>query len=160
MLYDEDKDNAISQIGKIDNPFYLHFIAANYNWNNGFDVPKVLLENKSCDLGTGLLMFHNADGYRMLESPEEVSASTLEEWKDFLLKLYHKLQHLEFKSQYISFDPELTKIQKFKLKIGNPDIPDILMNKSPTQPRVGVSSHYLSINTRTFSINSIPSLVK
>ncbi|MDI5789205.1 hypothetical protein PO124_14590 [Bacillus licheniformis] len=28
-------------------------------------------------------MFHYADGYRMLESPDNVSASALEEWKDF-----------------------------------------------------------------------------
>ncbi|MEC0483538.1 hypothetical protein P8828_01525 [Bacillus glycinifermentans] len=76
-------------------------------------------------------MFHYADGYRMLENPDDVSKSTLEEWKDFLVQTYNKLINLQFKSQNISFDPELTKIQKFKLKKSNPNIPDILLDKSP-----------------------------
>jgi len=43
----------------------------------GFEVPTVILENAACDFGTGLLMFHYADGYRMLENPGEVSISPL-----------------------------------------------------------------------------------
>ena len=131
LLYNAEKEDVISQLSNIDNPLILHFFAANYNWNNGFDIPKALLENENCDLGTGLLMFHYADGYRILENPEEVSASTSEEWKGFLFKLYNRLENSEFQQQSISFDPELTKIQKFKLKNSNPNIPDVLMSKSP-----------------------------
>nr|WP_240515411.1 DUF4274 domain-containing protein [Fictibacillus aquaticus] len=76
-------------------------------------------------------MFHYADGYRMLENPEEVSSSTLSEWKDFLNVLYNKLINLDFKSQEISFDPELTKTQKYKLKKSNFEIPNPLISKSP-----------------------------
>lgn len=32
------------------------------------------------------------DGLRMLEIPEEVSNSVLEEWEDFLFNLYNKLR--------------------------------------------------------------------
>lgn len=39
--------------------------------------------------------------------------------------------NLEFKTQNISFSPELTKIQIFKLKKSNPSISDILINESP-----------------------------
>jgi hypothetical protein len=131
LLYDTDKNDTIIQLRKINNPLSLHFFAANYNWNSGFNVPIALLENENCDLGTGLLMFHYADGFRMLENPEEVSDSTLEEWKDFLFKLYNKLINLEFKSQEISFKPELTKIQIYKLRKNNPNIPEILIGKSP-----------------------------
>lgn len=67
LLYNTDKNILISQLRKVDNPLILHFFAANYNWNSGFDVPKVILENDACDLGTGLLMFHYADGYSLLE---------------------------------------------------------------------------------------------
>ena len=131
LLYDSDKEIINNELTNIENPLFLHYFAANYNWNSGFDVPRVILENEACDLGTGLLMFHYADGYRMLEDSEEVSSSSLEEWKDFLNKIYNKLINFEFKSQNISFDPELTKIQKYKLKKNNPNIPDILINKSP-----------------------------
>lgn len=131
LLYNTDKDYVVSQLKNIDNPISLHYFAANYNWNSGFDVPTVILENEACDLGTGLLMFHYADGYRLLESSDEISSSSLEEWKVFLRKIYNKLLSLDFKSQYISFDPELTKIQKYKLKKNNPDLPDVLISKSP-----------------------------
>ncbi|MGE7685920.1 DUF4274 domain-containing protein [Peribacillus simplex] len=131
LLYNTDKDYIISELTNTDNPLLLHYFAANYNWNSGFDIPRVILENEACDLGTGLLIFHYAEGYRMLENSDGVSSSSLEEWKDFLNKIYNKLINFEFKSQNISFDPDLTKIQKYKLKKNNPNIPDILINKSP-----------------------------
>ncbi len=131
LLYNTDKNKLISQLSKIDNPLMLHFFAANYNWDSGYDAPIAILENKTCDFGTGLLMFHYAEGYRLLENPNEVSKSSLEEWKDFLSKIYNKLINLEFKSQNISFDSGLTKTQKYKLKKSKPNFPDILISKSP-----------------------------
>jgi hypothetical protein len=131
LLYNTNKEETISRIKNIDNPIILHYFAANYNWNSGFDIPNAILENKDCDLGTGLLMFHYADGYRLLESQEGVSNSPLQEWKVFILKLQNKIMNLEFKTQNISFSPELTKIQIFKLKKSNPSISDILINESP-----------------------------
>ncbi|MCD2370652.1 DUF4274 domain-containing protein [Bacillus sp. BS3(2021)] len=91
LLYNTEKDSTISRVRNIDDPLLLHVFAANYNWNSGFEVPKAILENENCDYGTGLLMFHYADGYRMLESPDDVSASALEEWKDFLIQTYQNL---------------------------------------------------------------------
>ncbi|WP_301107145.1 DUF4274 domain-containing protein [Sporosarcina sp.] len=131
LLYNTNKDYVVSQLKNIDEPLLLHYFAANYNWNSGFDVPTVIFKNEACDLGTGLLMFHYADGYRLLESSDEISSSSLEEWKVFLRKIYNKLLSFDFKSQDISFDPELTKIQKYKLKKNNPDLPDVLISKSP-----------------------------
>lgn len=131
LLYNTDRDYVVSQLKNMDNPLLLHCFAANYNWNSGFDVPTIILENEACDFGTGLLMFHYADGYRLLESSDEILSSSLEEWKNFLKKIYNKLLSLDFKSQDISFDPELTKIQKYKLKKNNPDLPDVLLSKSP-----------------------------
>ncbi|HDR8227260.1 TPA: DUF4274 domain-containing protein, partial [Bacillus cereus] len=90
LLHNTNKEDTISRIKNIDNPIILHCFAANYNWNNGFDIPNAILENKDCDLGTGLLMFHYVDGYRLLESSEEVSNSLLQEWKVFILKLQNK----------------------------------------------------------------------
>ncbi|WP_019394555.1 DUF4274 domain-containing protein [Priestia filamentosa] len=131
LLYNLDENSIINELRKTNNSLFLHYYAANYNWNSGFDAPTAILENEACDFGTGLLMFHFADGYRMLENPDEVSSSSVEEWKDFLDKTYNKLVNLQFKSQNISFDPELTRIQKYKLKKSNPHIPDVLISKSP-----------------------------
>ncbi|MEI3605171.1 DUF4274 domain-containing protein [Pseudogracilibacillus sp. SE30717A] len=131
LLYNTDKDYVVSKLKNTDNSLLLHYYAAYYNWNNGFEIPTVILDNETCDLGTGLLMFHYADGYRLLESSDEISSSSLDEWKVFLRKIYNKLLSLDFKSQNISFDPELTKIQKYKLKKNNPDLSDVLISKSP-----------------------------
>ncbi len=124
LLYNTDKDYILSQLKNTDNSLLLHYFAANYNWNSGFDVPTVILDNEACDLGTGLLMFHYADGYGLLEGSDEISSSSLEEWQYFLIKIYNRLLNLDCKSQDISFDPELTKIL-------NPDLPDILISKFP-----------------------------
>ncbi|MBU9723509.1 MULTISPECIES: DUF4274 domain-containing protein [Bacillaceae] len=131
LLYNSDKDFIVTQLKDTDNSLLLHYFAANYNWNSGFDVPQVILENTACDLGTGLLMFYYADGYRLLEKPDEVLSTSLEDWKNFLSKVYYKLTKLEFQSRNISFDPQLTKIQKYKLKKNNPELPHILISKSP-----------------------------
>lgn len=42
-----------------------------------------------------------------------------------------KLINLQFNSQNISFDPEITRVHRFKLKKNNPHIPDALLDKSP-----------------------------
>lgn len=65
LLYSEDNSKIITEIIN-KNPLDLHILAANYNWNSGFEVPKAILSNENCDFGTGLLMFYRADGYRPL----------------------------------------------------------------------------------------------
>lgn len=131
LLYNEDKHSVIIHLKKLTNSLFLHYFAANYHWDDGFDVPTAILENEACDFGTGLLLFYNADGYRMLENPNEVLTSSSEEWKNCLVKTMNKLIHVEFKTQDISFDPELKKVQKYKLKKNYPNLPGILINKSP-----------------------------
>ena len=39
-----------------------------YNWDDGFDIPKAIMENPNCTLPIALLMFELADGYSYLES--------------------------------------------------------------------------------------------
>ncbi len=131
LIYSEDKSYIIKELANTNNSLLLHYYIANYNWNNGFEIPTAILENEVCDFGTGLLMFYYADGIRMLESPEEVSNSSLEDWKGFLNKLYTMLINNNFKCQSISYEPELTRIQKYKLKKNTSNISDILLEKSP-----------------------------
>lgn len=131
LIYNTEKEEQISILKNVDNPVILHCFAANYNWNNGFEVPNAILDNNNCDFGTGLLMFFYADGLRLLQNLDDVSNSSNEQWKNFLFKLYYKLLNNEFNSQSISYTPELTKIQVFKLEKNNPEISDIFITKSP-----------------------------
>ncbi len=130
LLYD-DITRLCGELKLIDDPLVLHVVAANYNWDNGFGIPNVIIENKNCDLGTALMLFYLADGYRMLESYSEFLASSNVEWKSFLLNLYNRIEKKDFNSQKLSYNNELSKVQVFKLKKSNPNIPNIFLNKSP-----------------------------
>lgn len=131
LLYHTEDVDRIHQLSCIEDPLCLHYFAANYQWDSDFEVPNTILQNENCDLGTGLLLFHYADGFRLLENPKEISSSGAEEWKSFLYILYDKLLKADFNSQNISFTPELTKVQLFVLKKSNPNIPAIFISKSP-----------------------------
>lgn len=131
LLYNFENEVVIEKVGNIENSELLHIFAANYNWNNGFDVPRAIINNKYCDYGTGLLLFYYADGYRFLMDKEEVLSSPLLEWKNFITHLYEKLINLDFNTQEISFRPELSKIQVFKLRKNNPNVPEVFIEKSP-----------------------------
>lgn len=126
LLYSEGNRNIISDIKKL-SPLELHIFAANYNWNSA----EAILDNGKCDFGTGLLLFYRADGYRVLESKDTVSESSLSDWKKFISDLFDKIVADDFPNKMISFTPSLTKVQAFKLRKSNPDIPEIFFDKSP-----------------------------
>ncbi|MDE7097857.1 MAG: DUF4274 domain-containing protein, partial [Ruminococcus sp.] len=49
----------------------LHMIMANYNWDNGIEIPKTVIANSFCDLGTALMVFSFFGGYEFLLDDEE-----------------------------------------------------------------------------------------
>lgn len=130
LLYNDDTEEIIKEVENIDCPQLLHIIAANYNWDRGLDVPAVIINNTKCDLGTALMLFYDADGYRFLTSKDSFSLITDEKWKEFILNLYNQIVNGEF-SECISYEPPLTKVQRYKLKKENPAIQNIFLEKTP-----------------------------
>lgn len=131
LLYNENNTNLSKEVINMENPLSLHVLAANYNWDNGFEIPNLIINNKNCDLGTALLMFYNADGFRFLESGDTDYPKSLSKWKDFMTNLFHRIKNNDFKSQSISYTPQISKVQMFKLKKINPNIPNIFFERSP-----------------------------
>lgn len=131
LLYGMDDSDVVKTLTNIDDSVLLHHFAANYNWDNGFSIPMGILENEMCDLGTGLLLFYHADGYSMLDSFADMLGSTVDDQHVFLNVAYFKIVNLQFNQQSISFTPELTKIQRYKLKKKHPNLPDVIINESP-----------------------------
>ncbi|SHK35506.1 protein of unknown function [Clostridium cavendishii DSM 21758] len=127
LLYD-DISKLEEKINKINDPIALHIIACKYNWDDGFNIPKLIIENKNCDLGTASMIFYDADGYAFLNGNNEDESANLKEWFSFLSYLYGKIFNGEFVSKSIQYTPELTKVQIYKLKKVNPSIPGILLN--------------------------------
>lgn len=131
ILYCDNNELIKKDIKLINNSHCLHVLAANYNWDNGFEIPKEIVNNNNCDFGTALMLFYDADGYRLLDTDIESSLFELVEWKDFISNLYNKILNNEFKNQNISYTPQISKVQRYKLKKKNPNIPDIILQKSP-----------------------------
>nr|WP_048792023.1 hypothetical protein [Streptococcus cristatus] len=76
-----------------------------------------------------LLAFYRADGIRYLFEGEAALANLLsEEWEGFVKDVYAKILRGQFPSGTISFQPEITKIQKFKLKKLRPEIDEVFLD--------------------------------
>lgn len=123
FLYD-DISKLEEKIDKINDSIALHIIACKYNWDDGFKFPKLIIENKNCDLDTALMIFYDADDYTFLNGNNEEEPANLNVW----FNLYRKIFDSEFVGKSIQYIPEVTKVQIYKLKKGNPSVPEVLLN--------------------------------
>src|SRR5215207_4128317 len=46
---------------ELNTPEKLHDFATHYNWDDGFEVPKWIINNPLCDRGTALMMYWHAN---------------------------------------------------------------------------------------------------
>ncbi|MBC1934875.1 DUF4274 domain-containing protein [Listeria grandensis] len=128
ILYNEDLNEATKQVASIEDSEMLYVLAANYNWDNGFSIPRAIIANDNCDMSTGLMIFYLSDGIRLLEDKDSFEQSKLDEWIEFVKGIFSILKANDFKKSSISYYPELTKVQLFKLKKSNPSIPEFFLN--------------------------------
>ena len=123
ILYAESNAKAVASLEQLQTEDELFVLLDNFNWNNGFEVPKAVLNHSKCSLSVALLAFYRADGIRYLLEGEAAFANSLsKEWECFVKDVYTKILRGQFPSGAISFQPEITKIQKFKLKKLKPEI--------------------------------------
>ena len=89
----------------------------NFNWDNGFEVPQAVIEHSKCTLSIVLLSSYRAAGIRyLLEAEAAFVNSSSKEWEEFVKDVYDRIIRRKFPDGNISFRPEITRIQKFKLK--------------------------------------------
>jgi hypothetical protein len=133
IIYSDSKSNKINEIKKIENPEYLHIIAFHYNWDDGFEIPYAIIENKYCDFGTALMIFYLAEGNILLnlELENNLNIYSNKTWKDFLKYLYKKIINNDFINKNILYDPKLSKVELFKIKKKNPNILNIFFDQTP-----------------------------
>ena len=123
ILYAESNAKAVASLEQLQTEDELFVLLDNFNWNNGFEVPKAVLTHSKCSLSVALLAFYRADGIRYLLEGEAAFANSLsKEWEGFVKDVYDKMLRGHFPSGTISFQPEITTIQKFKLKKLKPEI--------------------------------------
>lgn len=113
-LQNEDIQSLQEKLFTCNDKNILHKFALEYNWDNGFGIPKSILANSNCTLGTALALFFQSDGYRyLIEKPIE---SELPDWVDFIESLYANIRNGKYQDKSVPFSIPLSKIQLYKLK--------------------------------------------
>ena len=87
LLYNVDIDETKKAIFQIQDQEILYMYTYNYNWDNGFVIPQIILDNKKCDLSIALLIFYRVDGLRYLTNKSD--NEKLSHWFSFIKKLYY-----------------------------------------------------------------------
>lgn len=85
-----------------------------YNWDDGFDLPKKILNNEYCDLALALEIFYLADGLAYLEDMS--FNSNLQEWSLFISNLYDDILIGRYKKSNNTFYIPLSNVCKYKLR--------------------------------------------
>ena len=117
ILYAESNAKAVSYIKSLQTEDELFVLLDNFNWDNGFEVPQAVIEHSKCTLSIALLAFYRADGIRYLLDSEAAFVNfSSKEWEEFIKDVYDKIIRRRFPNGNISFQPEIMRIQKFKLK--------------------------------------------
>ena len=113
-LYNDSISQAVNFVSSINDEETLFVYAYNYSWDNGFEVPTEILKNSNCTLNIALLIFNASDGILYLQDKEAADGTKV--WINFISNLYKKILNNDFKKGKTSFDPQLSRVQKFKLK--------------------------------------------
>lgn len=99
----------------------LDILISDYNWDNGFRIPQMVIDNKNCELSTAIKTFYLGDGYSyLIENLNDNS-----KWFQFISCLYDRILEGHFLKGDLSYKIPLTKIQIYKLKKNT--VPDILL---------------------------------
>ena len=85
-----------------------------YNWDDGFEVPREILADTACDLALALEIFYLAGGYEYLA--KSARRTRLQKWNRFITVLYKDILHNKFPQTGTSFEIPLSRVQKYKLR--------------------------------------------
>lgn len=126
LLHNENIDQVKTELLGCKDKDYLNGFALEYDWNNGFDIPKAILSNPYCSLGTALVLFYQGDGYRYIK--EKPESSDLPEWLTFISSLYFDIKGGKFGDTSVHFEVPLSKTQIFQLKKKLADDEQVFIN--------------------------------
>ncbi|MCR4887747.1 MAG: DUF4274 domain-containing protein [Ruminococcus sp.] len=125
-IFNMEDDELHDLISNTNDSILLHMIAGNYNWDNGFDIPQLIIKNKYCDLGTALMIFELAEGYILFFDKLESDDNDM--WFKFVTKLKNNIENEIYSKKSIQHIPELSRTDKYKMKKIFPDISDVFLD--------------------------------
>ena len=114
ILYNDASIEEIKKkIEELDNPQDIYVLSYNYNWDDGFEIPTLIINNSHCDLSVALLLFYSAEGEEYWSDDFD---KTDEEQYNFINKLHNDILKGKFIMAGIEFIVPLSKVEKYKLK--------------------------------------------
>ena len=111
----ENAAERVAIVGTMEQPSDLHTCATEYNWDDGFDVPRAIADHPACDRATALLLLWLADPMPFWFGEIERSEYQ-EEWFEFCETMTSRLNSGHYGPATLHFDPGLTRVQEYKLK--------------------------------------------
>lgn len=114
MLYRMTKEEVLEVLDNMETSEMLYVYAYNYNWDDGFEIPEKIINQKYCDLSTALMIFYRSDGLRYLQEKDS-KMEGFENWIKFVENLYLKIIHNTYQRSNIKFEPPLNKVQMYRL---------------------------------------------
>ncbi|GAA0086362.1 hypothetical protein UT300007_28010 [Clostridium sp. CTA-7] len=125
LLNEEDLNKILQIAPYIKDSSILHFIAEKYNWDDGFELARLIIDNPNTELATALLLFYDGGGFEYLR--DLLNKENIAEKPNFYFidNLYRRLVRLEFVRGSIFYVPKLTKVQIYKFKKQNPNVSDL-----------------------------------
>ena len=111
MLYNDNDQEVKDFIIALDDAEELYVYALHYNWDDGFDIPKLILNNSKCDLSTALLLFYNAEGVIFWHEDYFFD----EEHRDFVTQLHDDIVNGRYIMGDIQYEIPLNRVEKYKL---------------------------------------------
>lgn len=115
FIYNMSLNEKVAEVENIDDSDLLHLIMYNYNWDDGFEIPKLVLKNQNCEISTALMIFYSAGGEDLLADKQLIVTNKNDRLK-FVSELYNSIIANGFLRGDIYFEPPLTKVELYKLK--------------------------------------------
>lgn len=113
LVYEcEDWQETKKLVKEIDDEETLFAYANNYNWDDGFEIPSIILKNKHCKIATALAIFYAAGGAEMLVEKDMMNESN--KWAKFVKVLYNQIMQNKYEHGAVGYIIPLTKVQKYK----------------------------------------------
>ena len=128
IIYDNTTKENIELIRMMNDSNLLDEIAKHYNWDDGLDIPKKIINNSNCDLSTALYIFYCAGGYDYFVDKDGVLNSEDITRKDFLINLYNKIVQGDYQNKRLPFAVPLTKVQIYKIRKMNIGLSNIFFD--------------------------------
>lgn len=98
-----------------------------HNWDDGFALPRKLLNEPACDLALALEIFYLADGCAYLSGHWRESGLTL--WRDFISCLFEEIQNGRYPQTGSSFTVPLNRVTKYKFQKNG--VPEVFLTDLP-----------------------------